>query len=382
MTLEKTTKPLDSDLPAESLRAEDTQRAVLNILEDFEGEKSQLEETHRATLNILDDFDQERLRLETTQRAVLNILDDFDREKDTLQTTQRATLNILEDFNSEKARLEDMQRAVLNILDDLNLSNELLQKAHGALELRVAERTAELQRRTEELARSNDELEQFAYIASHDLQEPLRMISSYVQLLEKRYKGKLDQDADEFIAFAADGASRMQRLINDLLAYSRVGTRGKSFEVMELEDALAQALENLRLTVRDKKALVTHDPLPRAYGDIGQISQLFQNLIDNAIKFCASERPMVHVSARVEGNECICSVQDNGIGIAHEYADRIFLLFQRLHTRRDYPGTGIGLAICKRIVERHGGRIWVESSPEKGSTFFFTLPPRPSSFGG
>ena len=231
-----------------------------------------------------------------------------------------------------------------------------------------------LKHRTEELARSNAELEQFAYIASHDLQEPLRMISSYVQLLGKRYKGKLDQDADDFITYASDGALRMQRMINDLLAYSRVGTRGKSFEEISMEDVLEQALDNLHMVIQEKKAQITHDPLPKAYGDSGQLTQVFQNLIDNAIKFCREKRPEVHISARLEKDACICMVKDNGIGIAPEFQNRLFLLFQRLHTRQEYPGTGIGLAICKRILERHGGRIWVESRPGEGSTFYFQIP--------
>jgi signal transduction histidine kinase len=166
----------------------------------------------------------------------------------------------------------------------------------------------------------------------------------------------------------------MQRLINDLLTYSRVGTRGKSFEKVNLETVLAQALENLQLAVKEKDAVVTHDPLPTAYGDSVQLTQVFQNLIDNAIKFHGEEPPRVHVSARLEGGECIFSVKDDGIGIAPEYLNRLFTLFQRLHTRKEYPGTGLGLAICKRIMERHGGRIWVESSPAKGSTFYFVIP--------
>ncbi len=200
------------------------------------------------------------------------------------------------------------------------------------------------------------------------------MVSSYVQLLERRYKGKLDRDADKFIAFAAEGAVRMQRLINDLLAYSRVGTRGKSFEEVNLEAVLDQALENLHLAIKERNATITHDPLPMAYGDIGQLTQVFQNLIDNAIKFCSEKPPRVHVSARLEGSECLCWVKDNGIGIAPEYLNRLFLLFQRLHTRKEYPGTGLGLAICKRIVERHGGKIWVESRSSEGSTFYFSIP--------
>ncbi len=305
--------------------------------------------------------------------ATLNILEDFTTEKTQLESTQRAILNILEDFNTDQLRLNDTQRAVLNILEDLNESNEELIKAHDVLELRVRERTAEL-------ARSNAELEQFAYIASHDLQEPLRMISSYVQLLAKRYKGKLDQDADDFIGYATDGAVRMQRLINDLLAYSRIGTRGKSFGDVNLDTSLAKALENLQLSIKEKNAVVTHDPLPMTYGDSGQLTQVFQNLIDNAVKFRSGEPPRIHISARIEGGECICLVQDNGIGIAPEYLNRLFLLFQRLHTIKEYPGTGLGLAICKRIVERHGGRIWVESRPGKGSTFYFRIPTTERSY--
>ncbi len=361
------------DFNAEKLRLEETQKAVLNILDDFNIEKNNIEKTQKATINILEDFSADRLRLEDTQRAVLNILEDFTTEKSNIEKTQKATFNILEDFSADRLRLQDTQKAVLNILDDLNQSREELQKAHDVLELRVKERTAEL-------ARSNAELEQFAYIASHDLQEPLRMVSSYVQLLERRYKGKLDPNADEFIGFAAEGALRMQRLINDLLAYSRVGTRGKSFQEANLEAAFAQALENLQLAIKEKNAAITHDPLPVVYGDIGQLTQVMQNLIDNAIKFRGEAPPRVHISSRFEGKECVCSVRDNGIGIAPEYLNRLFLLFQRLHTRKEYPGTGIGLAICKRIVERHGGNIWVESSPGQGSTFCFSIPTTQRSY--
>ena len=353
------------DERVENLR--ETQMATLNILEDFNTEKLRLEETQRAVLNILDDFDIEKSNLERTQKAALNILEDFSAENLRMEETHRGVLNILDDFDADRLRLQDTQKALLNILDDLDQSREELKKSHDVLEIRVKERTAEL-------ARSNAELEQFAYIASHDLQEPLRMVSSYVQLLERRYRGKLDQDADKFIGFAAEGAVRMQRLINDLLAYSRVGTRGKSFEPVNLEVILTQALENLHLAIKERDASITHDLLPMAYGDSGQLTQIFQNLIDNAIKFCSEKPPRVHISARLDGSECICSIQDNGIGIAPEYLDKLFLLFQRLHTRKEYPGTGLGLAICKRIVERHGGKIWVESRPGEGSTFYFRIP--------
>ncbi len=245
-----------------------------------------------------------------------------------------------------------------------------------------------------DLARSNKELEQFAYVASHDLQEPLRMITSYTQLIAKRYHEKLDQNAREFMDFAVTGALRMQRLIHDLLAYSRVGTRSKPPELTKSGDALAAALDNLKLAIEETAAEVTYDSMPAAIVDPTQLTQLFQNLIGNAIKFRGPEKPRVHVGAmrepapyckvpaggsadpasRQQPEEWHFSVRDNGIGIDPQYFDKIFIIFQRLHTLDQYPGTGIGLAICKKIIERHGGRIWVESQAGKGATFHFTLP--------
>jgi len=233
---------------------------------------------------------------------------------------------------------------------------------------------AKLKQTIAELERSNVELEQFAYVASHDLQEPLRMVSSYTQLLARRYKGKLDADADDFIAYAVDGANRMQMLINDLLTYSRVSTRGKLFEPTDCEAILSQIRVNLQAAIEESDAVITHDPLPTVVADASQLAQLLQNLIGNAVKFRGEEPLHVHVSAEQKVNEWVFSVRDNGIGIDPEYADRIFTVFQRLHNREEYPGTGIGLAICKKIIERHGGRIWVESQPMKGSTFYFNIP--------
>lgn len=245
-------------------------------------------------------------------------------------------------------------------------AEDALRKAHDDLESRVQQRTAAL-------ASSNTELEQFAYSASHDLQEPLRMISSYVSLLAQRYQGQLDEDADEFIEFAVDGARRMQQLIQDLLAYSRVGTRGKEFKSIDCNSVVDEVIANLAVVISEQGARVTHDELPHVVADRTQLLQLIQNLIGNALKFRTEDPPCVHISAEQSGAEWVFSVKDNGIGIDPKHRDRIFAIFQRLHTRNEYPGTGIGLAICKRIVERHGGRIWVESEPGPGTTFRFAL---------
>jgi PAS domain S-box-containing protein len=231
-----------------------------------------------------------------------------------------------------------------------------------------------LRQRTQELERSNADLEHFAYVASHDLQEPLRMVASFTQLLAKRYEGKLDSDADQFIGYAVEGAGRMQMLISDLLAYSRVGTRGNEFAPTSCETVLEIVLTNLKTAIEEAGALVTHDPLPTVMADQGQLCQVFQNLLANALKFHGSTPPHVHVSAERGEDEWRFSVRDNGIGIDPQDAERIFVIFERLHTSAEFPGTGIGLAISKKVVERHGGRIGVESEPGAGATFYFTIP--------
>ncbi|TAK09029.1 MAG: PAS domain S-box protein [Candidatus Manganitrophaceae bacterium] len=231
----------------------------------------------------------------------------------------------------------------------------------------------ELNRRATDLSRSNAELERFAYVASHDLQEPLRIIASYTQLLSRRYHDRLDADGREFMRYIVDGAVRMQQLINDLLSYSRVSTQGDAFQETDCETVLHRAVENLKVSIEETGATVTHDPLPMIPADGSQIGQLFQNLIGNAIKFHGAAPPQIHLSAQERPREWLFSIQDNGIGLDPEYKERIFILFQRLHGRGEYPGTGIGLAICRKIVERHGGIIWVESTPNQGATFYFTL---------
>jgi light-regulated signal transduction histidine kinase (bacteriophytochrome) len=233
---------------------------------------------------------------------------------------------------------------------------------------------AALREAHEELKRSNSELEQFAYVASHDLQEPLRMVSSYTQLLARRYGAKLDADAREFMGYVVDGAARMKQLIEDLLAYSRVGPKGKDFKPAELEKSLARALANLKASIDEAEAVVSYDPLPVLPADPAQLAQVFQNLIGNALKFRSQAAPRIHVGANELAEAWEIEVRDNGIGIEPQYFERIFMVFQRLHNKGEYPGTGIGLAIVKKVVERHGGSVRVESKPGEGSAFIFTLP--------
>jgi chemotaxis family two-component system sensor kinase Cph1 len=246
-----------------------------------------------------------------------------------------------------------------------------LRKAIVNIVLRQADELAQL---AQDLERSNAELKKFAYVASHDLQEPLNQVANYVQLLEMRYESELDEDAKEFINYAVEGVSLMQTLIDDVLAYSKVDTQAIAFQVTEVERPLEKALSNLRRRIKETGATITHDPLPTVMADSTQLMQLFQNLIGNAIKFHSQEPPKIHIGAERLEEEWLFSVKDNGIGIDPRFSDRIFVIFQRLHTRDEYPGTGMGLAICKKIIECHRGRIWVESQLGQGATFYFTIP--------
>ena len=325
---------------------------------DTDFDDTPLEGTHhaRAIMNMLEDFSAEKDRLADTQKAILNILEDFSAEKDRLKATQKAMLNILDDFDAEKSKVE-------RINDELMRENRERQETAQALT-----------ERSSELARSNADLEQFAYVASHDLQEPLRMVSSYVQLLERRYKGQLDPQADKYIQYAVEGARRMQALIGGLLEYSRVGLNDEPPEAFDADAALDQALANLRGAFEESGAVLEREPLPAVIVDGGQLAQVFQNLLSNAIKFHRpGERPEIHVGAERQSDEGVFSVRDQGIGLDPQYADRIFLIFQRLHSSKEYAGTGIGLSVCKKVVERRGGRIWVDSVEGGGATFRFTL---------
>lgn len=277
----------------------------------------------------------------------------------------------LQVFNDElEARVEDRTR-------DLRRARFAAEKSLKDLEQETASRMQAqllLAEKARDLQRSNEDLQRFAYVASHDLQEPLRMVASYLQLLEQRYQDALDEDAREFIHYAVDGATRMKNLIDDLLDFSRVGTRANPFEPTDLNTILGKVRANLQMRIEEENAVVVSEELPTIPADPPQMIQLFQNLIDNAIKFRAEDPPRVHIKAKEAEQEWVISVSDNGIGIDPQYFDRIFVIFQRLHTRTQYPGTGIGLAVGKRIVERHNGRIWVESAPGGGTTFYCALP--------
>jgi len=304
--------------------------------------------------------------------------DNFDIEHDFPTVGHKAMLVNAREVKQEMGHDKLILVAIEDITErkraEEKLKETLVSRNELAIEVAERKRAEEkLKQTVAALEHSNAKLERFAYIASHDLQEPLRMVSSFTQLLEKRYKDKLDADAHDFINFAVDGARRMQNLINDLLAYSRVSPRGKPFEPTNTEEVFEAAVANLQIAIKESKSKVTHDALPSVMADEGQLVQVFQNLISNGIKFRGKEPPRVQVSAMHKEGEWVFSVKDNGIGIDPQYFDRVFIIFQRLHGH-EYPGTGAGLSIAKRIVERHGGRIWVESEPGKGSVFYFSIP--------
>jgi signal transduction histidine kinase len=274
--------------------------------------------------------------------------------------------NLILSLSTSKRNLE---RLVNARTQELTAANEELTALNDELEHRVRE----IEEKNLLMARSNADLEQFAYVASHDLQEPLRQIVSFTQLLARRYSGKLDSDADDFIRYTVDGTKRMQELINDILAYSRLRKSNDQFGSVDCEALFAEVIQSLQSVIENTDAEIVHEKLPTVAGDRTQLAQLFRNLVGNAIKFRGSAAPRINVTATKQQQHWLFAVSDNGIGIAPEYFERIFVVFRRLHAAAEYPGTGIGLSICKRIVENHGGQIWLESEPGKGSTFFFTL---------
>lgn len=304
---------------------------------------------------------------ETEYLAALDRVPRWSREKVT--RTMEFYKNFAHLILSLSIGKRNMQRLVKERTQELMNANHTMNDLNDQLERRIRE----IEEKNVLLARSNADLEQFAYVASHDLQEPLRQISSFSQLLARRYSGKLDADADEFIRFMVDGTRRMQELINDILTYSRLHKSREQFAAVDCGALFRDVLQGMRSILENSEAQVVLKNLPVILGDRTQLAQLFRNLVSNAVKFRGSEPPCIQVCANKQEDHWLFSVADNGIGIASEYFQRIFVVFQRLHATADYPGTGIGLAICKRVVENHGGRIWLESEPGKGSTFFFTL---------
>lgn len=290
-------------------------------------------------------------------------------------------------LNARQIKIED-KLMILLAIEDITKRKQMedeLKHSYGTLEEKVAEQTVELRDIIDELKRSNEELEKFAYVASHDLQEPLRTIASFTQLLERRYKGKFDKDADEFMDFVINAAIQMKEQVEGLLEYSRIARHGKEFKSVNTNNILNQVINNLDASIKESNAEITYDKLPTVIGDEIQLQRVFQNMISNAIRFRKCEEPLkIHISASTdkENNEYIFSMSDNGIGIEKQYLERIFVIFQRLHTREVYKGTGIGLSIVKKVIERHGGHVWIESKYGEGSTFYFTIPFKPSKIGG
>ena len=327
-------------------------------------------------LNILKDIDAaKRMQLEQELAAALQEIAFLNEEKG-----KRASELIIANLELKFETEEKAKRAAELVIANIELVFQNKEKEKRAAELIIANKELAFQngekvKRAKELENANRDLEQFAYVASHDLQEPLRMISSYIQLLERKYKDKLDQDANDYIHFVVDGAIRMQKLLINLLDFSRVSTHAKTFEQVDTKTIAGQAISNLQQLIRENTALITNDDLPVIQADEMQILQVFQNLIENAIKFKKkTELPKIHITCTKQQEMYQFSVADNGIGIEMQYHDRVFIVFQRLHSVKDYPGTGIGLSICKRIVERHEGTIWFESTVNEGTTFYFTIP--------
>ncbi|MCU1505115.1 MAG: hypothetical protein QOG18_483 [Microbacteriaceae bacterium] len=344
MTHTSSAGAVSSDAPDRSERL----RAALSLLEDSEAEGAALKDAQAATLNDLEDAAVERAFLLDAQAALLNILDDSAMDRSNANDAFKASLNILSELQDEK---------VLS-----------------------AARAKQLAAANADLEESNSELEQFAYAASHDLSEPLRAISGPVSLLAHRYQGQLDADADEYITFVVEGCARMQTIINDLLAYSRVGRIEDTARAVDLDALLTSILAGLREAITETGAEVSVEPLPTLHAEATQLVSLFHNLLSNALKFVApGVPPRITVASRPIGDTVEFSVTDNGIGIDPAYRERVFGMFKRLHSRDQYPGTGIGLALAKKIVERHGGTIDFEDAPGGGTRFWFTLDLREGS---
>jgi signal transduction histidine kinase len=340
----------------------DFQRAMLNILEDSEAEKKRLETAQTATLNILEDFAEEKIRYAQVQTATLNILEDFGEEKRRFAQMQTATLNILEDSDAEKMRLQQSQRAFLNILEDIDVEKSKVTAAYQDIETVNVELTAAV-----------NELDAFSYSVSHDLRAPLRAIDGFSQILLKQYGPALPEDAREHLQLVRDNTVQMGHLVDDLLAFSRLGRAPLNKQRVATGTIIEQVLCDARQQANGRSVSVTIGKTPTLWGDPALIKQVFANLIQNAFKYTrARAEAVIEIGSSEIGREQVFFVRDNGAGFDMQYADKLFGVFQRLHRVEDFEGTGVGLAIVQRIVQRHGGRVWAEAAVDKGATFYFT----------
>ena len=381
--------PEDVDTLIHELQVHQVELEMQN--EELRSSHRELEKLHEKYYDLYNfapvgyftiDLTSKILELNTTGADLLGFTKNYLAETRFIWYISRKSLKTFKYYLKEALNTIEKQKFDINLIQKNSsifcAHVELLPQVDPEVQLKMAVvDISERKKLEDELKRSNDELQQFAYVASHDLQEPLRTISSFTQLLERRYQGKLDEDADEFMDYVVEAAQRMQQMIIDLLEYSRVVTKGGYFKEVNTNKSLDKALFNLKGIIESTNAVVTHNNLPTVIGDESQITKVFQNLISNAIKFKKEYKPpKIQIFARKdnERNEYVFSVADNGIGMDPQYADRIFTIFQKLHTLDEYQGSGIGLSIVKRIIERHGGKIWVKSALEHGSTFYFTIP--------
>lgn len=343
------------DYSEERHYADDSQRALLNILEDYSSEKSDMENTHRSVLNILDDYAVEKLNSEKAQTALLNILDDYGSEKRGMENAQRAVLNILEDYGEEKQNLENTQKAVFNILDDYSDEKEKVESINN------------------DLLAVNKELDSFSYSVSHDLKTPLRVIRGFAQILKEDYETKLDEEGRRIIEAIGDNAKNMGILIDQLLAFSRLGRKELRKKEIDMNELANKVLIELNKSITHH-AKINIGKLHRIEGDSRLIEQVMHNLISNAIKYSSKkENPVVEIYSKEKNDEVIFSVKDNGAGFDMKYYDKLFGVFQRLHKQNEFEGAGVGLSIIQRIITKHGGKVWAEGKVGEGATFSFSL---------
>ncbi|MEI6554388.1 MAG: ATP-binding protein [Paludibacter sp.] len=372
--LNKLRHEIDSLIAAAKVRTTELINALQEISSLNEEKGKRAAELIIANLEL--EFETEEKAKRAAELVIANIELVFQNEEKEKRAAELIIANKELAFQNEEKAKRAAELVIAN--KELVFQNE--EKAKRAAELIIANKELVFQneekgKRAKELEAANKDLEQFAYVASHDLNEPLRMISSFTQLLERKYKDKLDQDANDYIHFVVDGATRMQKLLTNLLDFSRVSTHAKPFEQVDTKTIVGQVISILQQLITENNALITSDDLPVIKADEMQIQRVFQNLIENAIKFKKkTELPKIHITCTKQNNMVQFSVADNGIGMEMQYHDRVFMVFQRLHSVKDYPGTGIGLSVCKRIVERHGGTIWFESTVNKGTIFYFTIP--------